>query len=149
MWGGGRAAAERRRARAERSDALDDAMAGYAQKGLDLLGVALEQMGGEQYRCACGLYGPKVLKATVRELADLVVKFAEAAKDKEVASTVIPFTVQVMAGGPIVPYGLEVPADIAGDSEMTAYLPAVWQLVRRAKALGWVDAVVEVLETDA
>ncbi len=34
---GGRVAADRRRARAERSEAIDDAMAGYAEKFLELV----------------------------------------------------------------------------------------------------------------
>ena len=144
---GGLVHAEKRRARVERSDAIDDAMVGYAEKFLALVDERLKQARGKQYRCACGRFGPKVLEVTLRETADLAVKFAEAAKEKGVGTTVmIPFQVTVAAGGPVMPYGLEVPADIAGDEKMKSYLPAVWELVRRVKVLGWVDAVVEVLE---
>ena len=99
---GHKVAAERRRARVERTEAINDAMAGYAEKFLGLVGQMLEQLGGEQYRCACGLYGPKVLKATLREVADVAVKFAEAAKDKGEAATVIPIQVNVYSHAPLV-----------------------------------------------
>ncbi len=59
--GGGRAAAERRRARAERSEAVDDAMVGHVEKMSKIIAQLVEEAGGEQYRCPeCGSFGPKV-----------------------------------------------------------------------------------------
>ncbi len=58
---GGRAAAEKRRARAERSDAVDDAMVGHVEKMSKIIAQLVEEAGGEQYRCPqCGSFGPKV-----------------------------------------------------------------------------------------
>ncbi len=58
---GGRAAAERRRARAERSEAVDDAMVGHVEKMSKIIAQLVEEAGGEQYRCPqCGSFGPKV-----------------------------------------------------------------------------------------
>ncbi len=58
--GGGRAAAERRRARAERSEAVDDAMVGHVEKMSGTIAQLVEEA-GEQYRCPqCGSFGPKV-----------------------------------------------------------------------------------------
>jgi len=57
---GGRAAAERRRARAERSEAVDDAMVGHVEKMSDIIADLVQQAGGEQHRCAnCGAMGPR------------------------------------------------------------------------------------------
>ena len=59
--GGGRAAAERRRARAERSEAVNDAMVGHVEKMSKIIAQLVEEAGGEQYRCPqCGSFGPKV-----------------------------------------------------------------------------------------
>ncbi len=57
MWvGDGR----RRRARAERSEAVDDAMVGH-EKMSKIIAQLVEEAGGEQYRCPqCGSFGPKV-----------------------------------------------------------------------------------------
>ncbi len=58
---GGRVAAERRRARAERSEAVDDAVAGHIEKLSTIMGNLVDEAGGEQYRCPqCGSFGPKV-----------------------------------------------------------------------------------------
>ena len=58
---GGRVAAERRRARAERDEAIDDAVAGHIEKLSEIMGQLVEKAGGEQYRCPqCGSFGPKV-----------------------------------------------------------------------------------------
>ena len=97
-------AAERRQARVKRSDAIDDTMVGYAEKFLALVDERLKQARGKQHRCACGRYGPKVLEVTLRETADLAVKFAEAAKEKGVGTTVmIPFQITVVGGAQVVP----------------------------------------------
>ena len=59
--GWGRAAAERRRARAERSEAVDDGMVGHVEKMSEIIAQLVEEAGGEQYRCPqCGSFGPKV-----------------------------------------------------------------------------------------
>ncbi len=56
----GLAPAERRRARAERSEAVDDAMVGHVEKMSEIIAL-VEEAGGEQYRCPqCGSFGPKV-----------------------------------------------------------------------------------------
>ncbi len=58
---GGRLAAERRRARAARSEAVDDAMVGHVEKMSKIIAQLVEEAGGEQYRCPqCGSFGPKV-----------------------------------------------------------------------------------------
>ena len=56
MWvGDGR----RRRARAERSEAVDDAMVGHVEKMSKIIAQLVEEAGGEQYRCPqCGSFGP-------------------------------------------------------------------------------------------
>ncbi len=59
--GGGRAAAERRRARTEPSEAINDAVTGHIEKLSKIMGNLVEEAGGEQYRCPeCGSFGPKV-----------------------------------------------------------------------------------------
>ena len=60
---GGRAAAEKRRARAERSEAVDNAMVGHVEKMSEIIAQLVEEAGGEQYRCSeCGSFGPKVMR---------------------------------------------------------------------------------------
>ncbi len=60
---GGRAAAEKRRARAERSEAVDDAMVGHVEKMSKIIAQLVEEAGGEQYRCPqCGSEGEGPLK---------------------------------------------------------------------------------------
>ena len=104
MSKGGRVAAERRAQMKERSEEIDDAMMGFAEKFLGLINKRLKQARGKQHRCACGRYGPKVLEATLRELADLAVKFAEAAKEKGATTTAgVGITVNVVAGVQVVP----------------------------------------------
>ncbi len=69
---GGRAAAEKRRARAERSEAVDDAMVGHVEKMSDIIADLVEQAGGEQHRCAnCGAMGPKVPKLKLKEATEV------------------------------------------------------------------------------
>ncbi len=58
---GGRVTAERRRARVERTEAIDDAMVGHAEKMVAIIAQLAEEARGEQYRCSeCGCFGPKV-----------------------------------------------------------------------------------------
>ncbi len=143
---GGRAAAEKRRARAERDDAIDDAMVGHVEKMSEIIADLVEEAGGKQYRCTCGVLGPKVPKLKLKEATEVAAILMRTVRPPSEATTVIPIQVNVAAGGQVMPYGLEVPADIASDEKMKSYLPAVWALVRRAREVGWVDAVVEVLE---
>ncbi len=57
---GGRVTAERRRARAEWSEAVDDAMVGHVEKMSGTIAQLVEEA-GEQYRCPqSGSFGPKV-----------------------------------------------------------------------------------------
>jgi len=57
--GGGRAAAVRRRARAERDEAINDAVTGHIEKLSAIMGDW--EAGGELYRCPQrGSFGPKV-----------------------------------------------------------------------------------------
>ncbi len=96
---GGQVAAERRRARAQRSEEIDDAMLGYAEKFLELVGRRLKEAGGKQHRCACGRFGPRIRKLTLTELTTAVVTLSKRGSPEAV--TVIPFQVIVAAGGPI------------------------------------------------
>ncbi len=58
---GKQVAAERRQARAEWSEAVDDAMVGHVEKMSETIAQLVEEAGGEQYRCPqCGSFGPKV-----------------------------------------------------------------------------------------
>ena len=58
---GGRVAAERRRARVERDETIDDAVTGHIEKLSTIMGRLVDEAGGEQYRCPqCGSFGPKV-----------------------------------------------------------------------------------------
>lgn len=95
--------AERRRARVERTEAIDDAMVGHAEKMVAIIAQLAEEAGGEQYRCSCGLYGPKVPKLTLREATDVAAVMLKMVKQPE-AATVVPITIEVVSGGPIIPY---------------------------------------------
>ena len=68
---GGQVAAERRRARAERNEEIDDAVVGHIEKLSKIIGDLVEEATGEQYRCPCGLFGPKVPKLGLKEAADV------------------------------------------------------------------------------
>ncbi len=58
---GKQVAADRRRARAQRDEAIDDAVTGHIEKLSTIMGQLLEEADGEQYRCPeCGSFGPKV-----------------------------------------------------------------------------------------
>ncbi len=49
--------AERRRARAVRDEAIDDAVTGHIEKLSAIMGQLVEEAGGEQYRCPqCGSF---------------------------------------------------------------------------------------------
>ena len=100
---GGRAAAERRRVRAERSEAVDDAMVGHVEKMSAIIADLVEQAGGEQHRCAnCGALGPKVPKLKLKEATEVAAILMRSVKQPDTAATVIPIQVIVHSGGPMV-----------------------------------------------
>ncbi len=102
--GGGRAAAERRRARAERSEAVDDAMVGHVEKMSKIIEQLVEEAGGEQHRCAnCGAMGPKVPKLKLKEATEVAAILMRSVKQPDAATTVVPIQINVHAGGPLVP----------------------------------------------
>ncbi len=107
--GGGRAAAERRRARAERSEAVDDAMVGHVEKMSKIIEQLVEDAGGEQYRCTCGVLGPKVPKLKLKEATEVAAILMKSVKQPSDAATVIPIQVIVQSGGPLVPNPLTNP----------------------------------------
>ncbi len=96
-------ATERRRARAQRSEAITDAITGHIEKLTAIMGDLVEAAGGEQWRCSCGLMGPKQPKLQLKEAADVVRLLLAAVKDPAEGATVIPIQVNVLAGAPIVP----------------------------------------------
>ncbi len=102
-------AAERRRARAERSEAVDDAMVGHVEKMSEIIGQLVRDAGGEQYRCSCGLLGPKVPKLKLKEATEVAAIMMRAVKPPGEAATVIPIQVNVHAGGPLLPGQLPTP----------------------------------------
>ena len=81
---GGLVTAERRRARAERDEAIDDAVTGHIGKLSAIMGRLVDDASGEQYRCTGGVLGPKVPKLALREAAD-VLRLLMAAVKKPVA----------------------------------------------------------------
>ena len=44
--------------RRERSEAIKDAVTGHIERLSEIMGRLVEEAEGEQYRCACGLFGP-------------------------------------------------------------------------------------------
>ncbi len=101
---GGRAAAEKRRARAERSEAVDDAMVGHVEKMSDIIADLVAQAGGDQHRCAnCGALGPKVPKLKLKEATEVAAILMRAVKQPDTAATIVPIQINVHAGAPLVP----------------------------------------------
>ncbi len=100
---GGRAAAEIRRARAERSEAVDDAMVGHVEKMSDIIADLVEQAGGEQYRCTCGVLGPKVPKLKLKEAAEVAAIMRRSVREPDTAVLGAVIQINVHAGGPMVP----------------------------------------------
>ncbi len=95
--------AERRRARAERSEAVDDAMIGHVEKMSKIIEQLVEDAGGEQYRCTCGVLGPKVPKLKLKEATEVAAILRRSVKQPDAATTVVPIQINVHAGGPLVP----------------------------------------------
>ncbi len=101
---GKRVIAEKRRARAERSEAVDDAMVGHVEKMSDIIADLVEQAAGEQHRCAnCGAMGPKVPKLKLKEATEVAAILMRAVKQPDTAATIVPIQINVHAGGPLVP----------------------------------------------
>ncbi len=99
----GRVHAERRRARAERSEAVDDAMVGHVEKMSDIIADLVEQAGGEQHRCTnCGAFGPKVPKLKLREATEVAAILMRSVKQPDSATTVVPIQVNVYSHAPLV-----------------------------------------------
>ena len=105
---GGRVAAERRRARAERNEEIEDAVVGHVEKLSTIIGHLVVEARGEQYRCPeCGCFGPKVPKLGLKDAADVLRLLKAAIARPGEAATVVPIQVIVAAGGPVVPYSRE------------------------------------------
>jgi len=69
---GWKGAAERRRARAQRSEAINDAVTCHIEKLSEIMGRLVEEAGGEQYRCPqCGSFGPKRPKLGLKDAAEV------------------------------------------------------------------------------
>ena len=101
---GGRVTAERRRARAERSEAIDDAMVGHVEKMSKIIEQLVEDAGGEQWRCPqCGSFGPKVPKLKLKEATEVAAMLMKAVRQPPDAATIVPIQVIVHSGGPLVP----------------------------------------------
>ncbi len=102
---GGRVTAERRARMKERSEQIEDAMVGHVERMNEIIGRLMEEAEkGEQWRCSCGQFGPKVPKLGLKDAADVVRLLMAAVKEPGEAVTVIPIQVNVVAGGPIIPY---------------------------------------------
>ena len=97
-------AAERRRARAQRSEEIADAVTGHVEKLSAIIGDLVEEAGGEQYRCPeCGCFGPKMPKLGLKEAADVVRLLMTAVKEPGDVAAVIPIQVNVVGGCQVVP----------------------------------------------
>ena len=98
-------AAERRRARMERTEEVKDALTGHIETLAGIMGKLLKEADGEQWRCPqCGSFGLKRSKVGLRDAAAVVQVLMTAVKDLGETATVIPIQVNVVAGGPVVPY---------------------------------------------
>ena len=83
--------------------AIDDAVTGHIEKLSAIVGQLVEEANGEQYRCSCGLWGPKRPKLALREAADVLRLMMTAVKKPGDQTTVVPIQVIVHSGGPLVP----------------------------------------------
>ncbi len=102
--GGGRAAAERRRARIERSEEIKDALTGHIESLAAIMGRPLKEADGEQWRCPqCGSFGPKRSKVGLKDAAAVVQVLMTAVKEPGDTATIVPIQVIVRSGGPLVP----------------------------------------------
>jgi len=100
---GGRVAAERRARMRERSEAIDDAMVGHVEHMNEIIGRLMgEAEKGEQWRCSCGQFGPKVSKLTLKEATEVAAMMMRAVKGPDTAVGV-GVTVNVVAGVQVVP----------------------------------------------
>lgn len=100
---GGLVAAERRRARADRDEAIDDAVTGHIEKLSAIMGQLVDEAGGEQYRCTCGVLGPKVSKMGLKDAAAVVQMLMTALKEPGDMATIVPIQIIVESGRQLVP----------------------------------------------
>ena len=81
---------------------MNEAMVGHASRMMEVIDDLVELAAGDQYRCSCGQYGPKVPKLGLKEATEIAKLMMQAAKDRDdVASTMI--SVTVVGGVQIVP----------------------------------------------
>ncbi len=78
-------------------------MVGHVEKMSAIIAQLVEQAGGEQYRCTCGLLGPKVPKLKLKEATEVAAILMRAVKQPDTAATIVPIQINVHAGGPLVP----------------------------------------------
>ena len=75
-------AAERRRARMERTEEVKDALTGHIETLAGIMGKLLKEADGEQWRCPqCGSFGLKRSKVGLRDAAAVVQVLMAAVKD--------------------------------------------------------------------
>ncbi|HDZ36785.1 MAG TPA: hypothetical protein ENH62_00550 [Marinobacter sp.] len=99
---GGRGSAQSQARRKERLQEINAALLGSAEKLTAIIDGVVEQAGGKQYRCSCGLFGPKVPRLSLREATDAAAVLMRAARDQsEVALSMI--QINVVAGVQVVP----------------------------------------------
>ncbi len=64
-------------------------MVGHVEKMSEIIAQLVEEAAGEQYRCSCGLYGPKVPKLKLKEAADVAAILMKSVKQPAEAATII------------------------------------------------------------
>ncbi len=77
-------------------------MVGHVEKMSDIIAQLVEDASGEQYRCTCGVLGPKVPKLKLKEATEVAAILMRSVKQPDSATTVIPIQINVHAGGPLV-----------------------------------------------
>jgi hypothetical protein len=101
---GGRVTAERRARMKARSEEIEEAMVGHVERMNAIIGRLMEEAEkGEQHRCQCGRFGPKVSKLTLKEATEVAATMMRAVKGPDTVTTVVPIQVNVVAGGPVTP----------------------------------------------
>ena len=89
----------------ERDEEIKGLLTGHIEELAAIMGRLIKKAEGEQWRCPqCGSFGPKRSKVGLRDAAAVVQVLMMAVKDPGETATVIPIQVNVVAGGPVVPY---------------------------------------------